>query len=484
MYLVNPKYKHDSSETKSVRNWHVVVKDHLQRELRLSATTDKRTSAEFGRKIEHLVALRIADMALDENMTRFVAGLPAKVRDRLRQKGVLVGAAASVGQSVTDELLTFHAHLLAKGTSGTHANLVVNRARRALEPWTRWTDITTDGLQAHLFDLKTREKLSHQTFNFYVSAVNQFGRWLLRNRRAAENPAELMTKLNVAIDRRHDRRALSLEEIGKLLLAAQSGKTRCGITGPERSLFYRLALETGLRSREIRSLTVGSFELKSKHPSVQVSAAYAKGGRTDRMPIPRALANSLASYFGERDAAERALPLPSVNAVTRYLKLDLKAAGVPYRSAKGEFADLHALRHSYITNLSNAGVPAKAVQKLARHSTIRLTMDRYAHVDDRSLQEAVAALPDLLGKSDNVANEPPKNGLQPGLQETGAAAGFCVTPYAENETPDEKITKAPHRPRKCSESTKTGLQQGPQAGDDWRWRRDSNPRMTVLQTVA
>ncbi len=484
MYLVNPQYKHDTGKTKSVRNWHVVVKDHLQRELRLSATTDKRASAEFGRKLERLVALRIADMALDEEMTRFVAGLPAKVRSRLRQKGVLVGSAASIGQSIKDELLTFHAHLVSKGTSDTHANLVVKRASRALEPWTRWTDITTDALQAHIFDLKTRENLSHQTFNFYVSAVNQFGRWLVRNRRAAENPADLLTRLNVAVDRRHDRRALSLEEIGKLLLAAQNGETRGGITGPERALFYRLALETGLRVREIRSLTVGSFDLKAKHPSVLVRAAYAKGGRTDRLLIPGALADSLASYFGERNALERALPLPSVNAVTKYLKVDLKAADVPYRNEKGEFADLHALRHSYITNLSNAGVSPKVVQAMARHSTIRLTMDRYTHFDAKAVHDAVAALPDLMGKPDQSAAELGASGLQSGLQETGAPAGVCVTPYAENETPDKKMSSAPDRRRTRSKSTKTGLGEDSGAGSFWRWRRDSNPRVTVLQTVA
>ena len=484
MYLLKPKYRTRGGMLKPNRSWYIALNDHLQRELRIPATSDKAASAEMGRKIERLVALRVAGMGLDEELTRFVAGLPSKVRDRLRRKGVLVGAAASVGQSIANELREFRSHLVAKGTSETHVELVVGRVSRALGAWTRWTDITTDALQARIFELKTRENLSHQTFNFYASAVNQFGRWLARNRRASENPAELLSKLNVAVDRRHDRRALSLDEIRALLLAARKGAKRAGMSGPERELFYRLALETGLRVSEIRSLTVGSFDLKAGHPRVLVVAAYAKGERKDNIPIPRVLAASFAAYFGDRKLEESALPLPSANSVTKHLKKDLKAAGVIYRDDKGEFADLHALRHSYITNLANAGVAPKVVQLLARHSTIRLTMDRYTHVESRSLLDAVANLPDLLNNPSEVATSLSKSVMQPGIQESGDTAGFCVTPYAGNETPDEQVSRGPDGPRKCSESTKTGLQQGPQAGDDWRWRRDSNPSMTVLQTVA
>jgi integrase/recombinase XerD len=484
MYLLKQKYRTPSGQLRPNRSWHIALNDHLKREMRVPGTVDKAASAEMGRKLERLVALRVAGMGLDEEMTRFVAGLPVKVRNRLRQKGVLFGAAASVGQSIADELREFRGHLIAKGTSETHIELVVRRASRALASWTRWTDITTDTLQARIFDLKTRDNLSHQTFNFYLAAVNQFGRWMVRTRRASENPAELLSKLNVAVDRRHDRRALNLGEIRALLMAARNGVTRGGITGPERELFYRVALETGLRVNEIRSLTVGSFDLKADHPSVLVSAAYAKGNRKDQIPIPRALAATFAAYFGDRKLEEKALPLPSANSVTKYLKKDLMAAGVAYRDDKGEFADLHALRHSYITNLANAGVAPKVVQLLARHSTIRLTMDRYTHVGSKAMLDAVATLPDLLNNPAEIVAGQPKDDLQAGLQETRDTAGFCVTARDTNATPDKKMINAPDRRRTRSKSTKTGLGRGSGAGDNWRWRVDSNHRMTVLQTVA
>jgi integrase len=53
-------------------------------------------------------------------------------------------------------------------------------------------------------------------------------------------------------------------------------------------------------------------------------------------------------------------------------------------------ADFHALRHTFITELVRAGVAPKGAKKLARHSTITLTMDCYARVGIRDTAAAVA----------------------------------------------------------------------------------------------
>ena len=71
----------------------------------------------------------------------------------------------------------------------------------------------------------------------------------------------------------------------------------------------------------------------------------------------------------------------------------LDAAGIPYRDPQGRVYDFHALRHQYITDLYRAGAHPKVIQTLARHSTIRLTMDRYTHAPDEDLQAALEGLP-------------------------------------------------------------------------------------------
>lgn len=50
--------------------------------------------------------------------------------------------------------------------------------------------------------------------------------------------------------------------------------------------------------------------------------------------------------------------------------------GIPYVDDRGHHADFHALRKTFITNLSRAGVFPKTDQLTARHSDINLTMKR------------------------------------------------------------------------------------------------------------
>jgi len=68
-----------------------------------------------------------------------------------------------------------------------------------------------------------------------------------------------------------------------------------------------------------------------------------------------------------------------------------RAAGIKYKTAAGYF-DFHALRASYLTALVNSGADLKTVQTLARHSTITLTMGRYAKTDKDRQAEAVSRL--------------------------------------------------------------------------------------------
>jgi site-specific recombinase XerD len=58
-------------------------------------------------------------------------------------------------------------------------------------------------------------------------------------------------------------------------------------------------------------------------------------------------------------------------------------------------ADFHALRHSFISALVVGGIHPKTAQRLARHSTIGLTMDRYTHMQNSGLASALNVLPDL-----------------------------------------------------------------------------------------
>ena len=50
---------------------------------------------------------------------------------------------------------------------------------------------------------------------------------------------------------------------------------------------------------------------------------------------------------------------------------------------------MHALRHTYATRAIERGVPPKVLQKLLGHASMKTTMDRYVHVTDDSLENAI-----------------------------------------------------------------------------------------------
>jgi len=57
-------------------------------------------------------------------------------------------------------------------------------------------------------------------------------------------------------------------------------------------------------------------------------------------------------------------------------------------TATGRFIDFHALRHTYIRGSCRRS-SAKVAQHLARHSTVTLTLGRYAHAAAYDVAAAV-----------------------------------------------------------------------------------------------
>ena len=50
---------------------------------------------------------------------------------------------------------------------------------------------------------------------------------------------------------------------------------------------------------------------------------------------------------------------------------------------------MHSLRHTYATRAIERGVQPKVLQQLSWHASIKTTMDRYVHVTDESLVNAI-----------------------------------------------------------------------------------------------
>lgn len=152
-----------------------------------------------------------------------------------------------------------------------------------------------------------------------------------------------------------------------------------------RAMIYRVAMGTSFRAEELRSLTPECFRLDDD-PTITVKAAYTKNGEEAVQPIPRSLAAILRPFVA---AAAPGLPILIVpDKTAAMIRADLAAAGIPHATTDG-VVDFHALRGSYITALADRGVNPKELQRLARHSDVKLTIDRYVKTTDQKLRDAV-----------------------------------------------------------------------------------------------
>jgi integrase len=314
----------------------------------------------------------------------------------------------------------FTVAMRARDVSPAQVRLVEQRIRDTFEgcSFTYLRDIDSDAVADYLHGRRclpcNQGGLSIQTSNFYIGALSQFCRWLVRKKRLAANPMLDVPRGNVALDRRHDRRNLEPQELEWLFATvAVSTQTFRYLSPADRLWLYHTACGTGFRAAELASLTPQSFALDAKPPTVTVQAAYAKNKKTVTQPIPTALAAGLSEFLAGKPAREPVWPGTWPEKASKMLARDLAetteamqkadptSPGIPYviKGPDGPlYADFHSLRHSYITMLERSGIAPKTAQALARHSDIRLTMNRYTHAD----QAAMAAAADRIALPGNL----------------------------------------------------------------------------------
>jgi site-specific recombinase XerD len=298
---------------------------------------------------------------------------------------------------IREHLADYKTHLIAKGNTAKHARITAYRVGSIIKGcrFTRIGDISASRVQHYLANLRAGGR-SVSCSNHYLRAMKMFTRWLVRDRRATDDALAHLSMLNADLDIRRQRRTLDQAELTRLIQKTKGGKSFRGLTGQDRAMLYLVALNTGLRSNELASLTASSFDLDAESPTVTVEAAYSKHRRRDVLPLRGDVVLALREYLGARGLAARPARLWArswYRASARMLRIDLKAAGIAYQDQDGRVFDFHALRHQFISNLARAGVHPKAAQALARHSTITLTLDRYTHVDLPDLSSALDRLP-------------------------------------------------------------------------------------------
>ena len=278
------------------------------------------------------------------------------------------------------------------GDTTKHAKLTENAVKLAFTAckFHKWPDISASKFLDYIKSMKNSRDLSQRTYNSYLKAGKQFCKWMVQDQRASESPL-LHLKCETITERRRKRRPLEPDEIRKLLETTEAGPKRFGMTGHERAILYRLAVETGLRANELRRLKVLSFDFNDY--TVVVEAKTSKNKKCSTLPLRPDTAEELKGFVRGKLPNAQVFKVPEKPA--KMLKPDLADAGIDYIDESGLYADFHSLRHTTGSLLAASGVHPKVAQSIMRHSDINLTMSIYTHTLRGQEAEAVKNLPDL-----------------------------------------------------------------------------------------
>ena len=271
------------------------------------------------------------------------------------------------------------------------------------------------------WDCKVR-RMSAAVYNGYIQIWISFGNWCIGKRingirssmngdkRLLVNPFEGMGKLDEQADRRRKARALTEAELIRLLdtakrrpveeamivrrgpkkgepIAKLSAERRSELEriGLVRALIYKTAILTGLRFNELRTLKVGDRSFGNV-PFVKLQSRNEKNRKGSTLALHSDLAKDLKHWCEGKATGDLVFCVPA--GLLRILDRDLKTAGIPKIDSEGLVVHVHALRHSFGTHLSLAGVAPRIAQAAMRHSNISLTMNTYT--DTRLLDTAAA----------------------------------------------------------------------------------------------
>ena len=364
-------FKKTRDKGKKNRPWWIEYVDAEGERAYAKGFTDKGLTEQLASKLETEVMLRKRGM-IDPESERLLA----------------------IKKSTIDSHLEVFERALDNATP-KHRKLTISRIRRLIEQCGIRSigEINAEKVEHALKDLRKAEDLGARTYNHYLQAIDEFGKWLVSTKRLLTNPVAGIARLNAETDVRHKRRALSPEEVMLLVESARtSGQDVQGYDGELRARVYLMSFMTGLRRQELASLTPRSFYLDAPQPILKVKAACSKHRREDTLPMHPELVAMVRDWIKGMDPDAELFPRLDKKKTWYMVQKDLERVGIPYETAEG-IADFHAAgRHSHVTGLLRNGATLVQAKELARHADVRMTM-KYTHIGLDDQAKALSGLP-------------------------------------------------------------------------------------------
>jgi integrase len=262
-------------------------------------------------------------------------------------------------------------------------------------------DITTADLEQLKLNRLQDDKVAKATVDKNIAVAKSFFSWCILQGLTSSNP---VTKVKLFHEDNERVRFLDPEtEYPKLLVEAKNGPWYL-------APIIVLDVNTGLRRRNILNLQWDQVDFKRRIIRIE---SRTKNGRPHNLPLNDTVFQKL------QELHQKTGSYPYV-----FVHLEGRFEGQPITDIKNGFNAavarakiqnfrFHDLRHTFCSWLAIRGVPLTAIQKLAGHASIKMTL-RYAHLSPRYLADEVKALDRF--QQDGKPNEgpTPENACSPG----------------------------------------------------------------------
>ncbi len=274
----------------------------------------------------------VATGCRDEAAARSLLTEMERRAEKVRGKILTAGEAEAIDHQETvlgNQIDTYLVKLESEGTSPVHrANVRRNLERLATDcRFARLSDLSREPLERWLVS-QQKAGMGARTRNTYRAAVVAFCNWCVETGRLLSNPFGKVAKADEDVDPRRQRRALTEDELRRLLDVARrrpvldatmirrgkrkgeaiaelrdDTRKRLETLGWERALIYKTLVLTGLRKGELASLTVGQLVLDGTLPCLMLDAADEKNREGSTIPLRSDLADDLRQWLAEKAKA-------------------------------------------------------------------------------------------------------------------------------------------------------------------------------------
>lgn len=238
------------------------------------------------------------------------------------------------------------------------------------------------------------ELMKRRTQGYHAIALRSFLKWLIRS------DFNVMAPEKIDLPKVEERQVkfLNGEQVDRLLNAPSLST----IQGKRDKAILEVLFSTGLRVSELTKLNRDKIDLDRREFGI-----IGKGGKARVVFLSQRATDWLIKYLNERDDHFKPLFIHHkglMNPVTPDEKMRLTPRSVQRMIKKYSHkmklpieVTPHVMRHSFATDLLNAGADIRSVQEMLGHKNISTTQI-YTHVTNKQLREIHETFHDRGGK--------------------------------------------------------------------------------------